>query len=61
MAQLKLNPITGKFDLIGMTSTEINAYLKLDQTTPQRVINDAPTFGKGIRIKAGEKLYFDSD
>jgi hypothetical protein len=34
-------------------------YLKLDQTTVQHVINDAPQFDKGITIKAGEKLFLD--
>lgn len=36
-----------------------NRYLKLDQTTPQNVINDAPQFDEGIVIKAGKKLYLD--
>lgn len=43
----------------GMTSTEKEAYLKLDQTTPQTVDNGAPHFDKGLIIKAGEKLIFD--
>ena len=57
--EIKLNALTGKFDLVGMTSTELGAYLKLDQTTPQDIDNGAPTFNKGLIIKAGEKLYFD--
>jgi hypothetical protein len=59
MAEFKLNPITGKLDLIGMTPTEIEAYLKLDQTTPQNVINGAPQFDEGIVIKAAKRLYLD--
>jgi hypothetical protein len=41
------------------TATGDARYLKLDQTTPQEVDNGAPTFNKGIVIKAGEKLYLD--
>lgn len=33
--------------------------LKLDQTTPETVVNGAPTFDQGIIIKAGAKLVFD--
>ena len=35
--------------------------LKLDQVTPQRVINGAPVFSKGIIIVAGEKIIFDGE
>ena len=59
MAQYKFNVFTGKFDLIGMTDAEKEAYLKLDQTSPQSVINGSPKFQKGLRIKAGEKLILD--
>jgi hypothetical protein len=59
MAGAKLNPITGKIDMVGMTATEIAAYLKLDQTTHQHVINDAPRFDGGIVLKSGQKLIFD--
>jgi hypothetical protein len=40
-------------------------YLKLDQTTPQTVVNGAPIFDKGLRsngaiiLKSGQKLIFD--
>lgn len=55
-----LNPITGKFDFV-LSESELNAlYLKLDQTTPQAVDNGAPILNKGLRIKAGEKIYFDA-
>jgi len=37
-----------------------NRYLKLDQTTEQEVVNGAPRFYGGIRIKAGEKLILDA-
>ena len=33
--------------------------LKLDQTTPQEIINGAPIFTQGLIIKAGERIYFD--
>ena len=57
--KLILNCITGKLDFIGMTSTEIDAYLKLDQTTPQTVINGTPQFNKGIAIKENEWVLLD--
>jgi hypothetical protein len=61
MAELNLNPITGRFDLVGMTGTEVEAYLKLNQTTHQHVVSGTPHFDKGIAIKSGEKLVFDGD
>lgn len=61
MAKLVLNPIYGRLDFIGMTSTEIGAYLKLDQTTPQRVINGSPHFDEGLTIKSGKKLIFEGN
>ena len=48
--------LSGSFVSLGGTGN----FLKLDQTTPQDVDNDAPTFNAGIKIKAGQKLYFDS-
>lgn len=57
-----INPHTRKLDIV-QTDAEIavndGRYLKLDQTTPQDVINDAPHFQKGLVIKSGEKLVFD--
>ena len=61
MPKLVYNPLTSRFDYVGMTATEAEAYLKLDQTVPQRVINDAPHFDKGLILKAGERLVFDGD
>ena len=44
----------------GLDTTAGDArYLKLDQTTVQHVINDAPQFDKGITVKADEWLYLD--
>ena len=44
----------------GKTQAELDAlYLKLNQSTPQDVINDAPHFQKGLVIKSGEHLTFD--
>lgn len=63
--QLVLNAITGKFDIVGMTSAEVSAYLKLDQTTPQTVINGAPIFNVGVELKddsiltSDKKFYLD--
>ena len=34
-------------------------YLKIDQTVPQNVINDAPQFDEGIIIKNSKKIYLD--
>jgi hypothetical protein len=53
------NPITGLFDLIGMTTEEMEAYLKIDQTTPQNIINGAPQFDKGLVIKENEWVNLD--
>ena len=66
---LKFNPFTQTFDYT-LSSSEIQAisnalYLKLDQTTPQTVINGAPIFDAGLRcngaiiLKSGQKLIFD--
>lgn len=61
--EITINPITGRLDVIGQSASDIVSdgllYLKLDQTTPQTVLNDAPNFSKGIIIKTGEKLIFD--
>ena len=43
----------------GDISNADTTFLKLDQTTVQHVINDAPQFDKGITVKAGEWLYLD--
>ena len=58
------NIFTDELDLVGQTDSDITSndarYLKLDQTTAQQVINGSPLFAKGLRIKAGEKIYFDA-
>lgn len=59
--EMKLNPLTGRLDMIGMTATEAGLYLKLDQSTPQTVDNGMPHFNKGLIIKSGEKLIFDGE
>jgi hypothetical protein len=63
MEEYKINSTTGNLDKIGQSAADVTSndarYLKLDQTTPQTVINGIPTFNKGIRIKAGEKIIFD--
>lgn len=61
MPEFKLNPLTGKFDMIGMTATEIASYLKLDQTTPQNVTGGAPQFDEGITIKSDKRIYMDGN
>jgi hypothetical protein len=61
----KYNPLTNQFDMIGDSTGSAGPFLKLDQTIPQTVINDAPIFDKGldandaIKIKSGKKLIFD--
>lgn len=58
----KLNVFTGVLDIAGIFQDKADArYLKLDQTTSQKVVNGAPKFWAGIRIKPGEKLILDSD
>lgn len=57
------------FDKVGQTTADVASndarYLKLSQTTPQTVINGAPTFNVGLSandnivLKAGKKLIFD--
>lgn len=55
--------MTIKIDNSITVATADDRYLKLDQTTPQSVINGAPTFEGGtndsIIIKAGKRLVFD--
>ena len=57
MTKLKpvFNPFTGKLDF----TVHHDEYLKIDQTTPQTVINGAPIFNEGLVIKAGAKIIFD--
>jgi len=47
----------GSFEPIGGDGE----YLKLDQTTPQTVINDAPYFAEAIKIMKDKKLIFDAE
>lgn len=57
--QIVFNPISGTFDLVGMTQAQANAYLKLDQTIIQHVINNPPQFDEGITIKRDKRVYLD--
>lgn len=57
--KIVFNPITGLFDMIGMTAEELEAYLKLDQTTPQIIENGAPQFNDGLVIKEEKRIYLD--
>ncbi|MFA5133089.1 MAG: hypothetical protein WC444_07220 [Candidatus Paceibacterota bacterium] len=34
-------------------------YLKLDQTTPEKVINGSPQFDEGLTIKNTKRIYLD--
>ena len=63
------NPFTGELDFVG-SDEELAAYvatfLKLDQSTPQHVVNGAPRFDgeaalntPAIVIKSGQRLVFD--
>ena len=56
---IKFNVFTGMFDYIGMSATERDAYLKLNQTVAQKVVYGTPQFDKGIKITAGERLTLD--
>jgi hypothetical protein len=56
----KLNVFTGVLDITGISQTQADLrYLKLDQTTPQNVINGSPEFDEGLTIKATKPLYLD--
>ena len=59
----KINPATGDLDKIGQTASDIisndGRYLKLDQSTPQTVINGAPVFARGLILVSGQRLVFD--
>ena len=56
----KLNVFTGTFDIAGLSKVVADTYyLKLDQSTPQSVINGSPKFQEGITIKAGQKIIYD--
>jgi len=59
----KLNPFTGTFDIVDSISALQakldDIYLKLDQTTVQKVINGLPQFNEGITIKADKPVYLD--
>lgn len=53
------NPLVKKgFDEVGADPEDV---LKIDQTTPQRIINGTPTFANGLIIKEGQKLIFDGE
>jgi len=57
------NPFTDRLDKYSNKSDDISDlsdyYLKLDQTTPQTVVNGAPQFDEGVVIKANQKVYLD--
>lgn len=38
--------------MTGIPSPDLSAYLTLDQTTPQTIINGAPVFSKGLNVNA---------
>lgn len=33
--EIQFNVLSNRFDIVGMTAAEVDAYVKLDQTTPQ--------------------------
>lgn len=60
----KVNPFTGKLDLV----SDVSGYLKLDQTTPQTITNGSPIISEGIQfgLTSSETvneglLYWNSD
>lgn len=54
--ELRLNPITGKFDLV-----EVSEDLHIDQTVPQNVVNGIPQFDEGIKIKINKRISLDGE
>jgi hypothetical protein len=65
MSEPTVDEILGKVLMHDHVAADISdadtAFLKLDQTTPQEIINGAPIFSKGLIIKAGERIYFDGN
>lgn len=64
--EITFNPLTGKFDLIGMTAAEVEAYVKVAGDTMTGALTITPASGdtaltanKNIVLKAGQKLIFD--
>ena len=56
----KFNIFTGTFDIAGpSTGTLGGLFLKLDQTTPQTVVNGSPEFGSGLTIAKDQFIYLD--
>ena len=57
--QLKLNPTTGKFDLIGMTASELAQFVKIagDTMTGELTIN--PSTDEALTVQAGKRIVFD--
>jgi hypothetical protein len=53
---LRFNPFTGKLDYVSVE--DLSGYLKLDQTTPQSVINGVPFFTLGLKTP---KIYPNAD
>lgn len=68
MASLKFNPLTGTFDLVGMTASEASAYVKIIGDTMTGQLTITPSSGdtalkadKDIVLKSGQKLIFDGE
>jgi hypothetical protein len=62
-SRLYFNPLSGTLDLSGPTDADITTlcdprYLRLDQTTPQTVINGVPLFNLGLK---SPKIYPNAD
>lgn len=58
---LTINPITGKPDIIGLTTISADArYLMLDQSIPQTIINGSPIFGEGLTVSDNKFVLFGS-
>jgi hypothetical protein len=55
--KMVLNPLTGRFDIIGMTKDEADAFLKL--TGSNQVVTQTPQFDAGITIKKDQWVRLD--
>jgi hypothetical protein len=62
MASLVYNAVSGKFDLIGMTSAEVEAYVEISGDTMTGALNVLPSSGDfSIKIKKDTKLLLDGE
>jgi len=62
MPRLQFNPTTSQLDLVSCASDFDNYFLKLDQTTPQSIINgSASVIAPTSDLHIANKYYVDSN